>query len=146
MQFLRRPRVLVAGPEGDGVVVYCGSQGPTDDRRQIAHALGIPEEDVRVANMPVGGAFGGKEDVSAQVLAGVAGYVVQRPVKVLFSRYESLRAHHKRHAQYMRYRTGARKDGTVVALEAELIGDTGSYASSGEAVLFRSATFAGGPY
>ncbi len=133
-------------PEGDGVVVYCGSQGPPFDQAQVAAATGLPLEKVRIAHMPVGGAFGGKEDVSAQVLAGVAGHVLQRPVKVKFSRAESLSAHHKRHAEYLHYKTGVTRDGRVVALEAELIGDTGAYASTGEAVLFRSATFAGGPY
>ena len=133
-------------PEGDGVTVYCGSQGPVFDRTQIAAALGLPEEKVRVAHMPVGGAFGGKEDVSAQVLAGVAAYLLQKPVKVRFTRYESLHAHHKRHAEFLHYKTGVTRDGRLVAFEATLVGDTGAYASTGDAVLFRSAEFAGGPY
>jgi len=126
--------------------VYCGSQGPVFDRAQIATALGLPEEKVRVAHMPVGGAFGGKEDVSAQVLAGVAAYLLQKPVKVRFTRYESLHAHHKRHAEFLHYKTGVTRDGRLVAFEATLVGDTGAYASTGDAVLFRSAEFAGGPY
>jgi CO/xanthine dehydrogenase Mo-binding subunit/aerobic-type carbon monoxide dehydrogenase small subunit (CoxS/CutS family) len=133
-------------PEGDGVVVHCGSQGPPFDREQVAAALGLPQEKVRIAHLPVGGAYGGKEDVSAQVLAALAAYLVQRPVKVRFSRAESLRAHHKRHAQFMHYKTGATRDGRVVAVEATFYGDTGAYASTGEAVMFRSATFAAGPY
>jgi CO/xanthine dehydrogenase Mo-binding subunit/aerobic-type carbon monoxide dehydrogenase small subunit (CoxS/CutS family) len=133
-------------PEGEGVVVYCGSQGPVFDRAQIASAIGIPENLVRVAHMPVGGGFGGKEDVSAQIQAGLAAYILKRPVKVRFSRAESLSTHHKRHAEFMHYKTGVTKDGRVIALEANIIGDTGAYASTGEAVLFRSATFAGGPY
>ncbi|MFC2025846.1 molybdopterin-dependent oxidoreductase, partial [Chloroflexota bacterium] len=136
----------VGVPEGEGVVVYCGSQGPVFDRAQIAYALGLTEEQVRVAHMPVGGAFGGKEDVNAQVQAGVAAYVLGRPVKVRFTRRESLGTTHKRHSEFMHYKTGATKDGRIVAFEAELIGDTGAYASTGEAVLFRSATFAAGPY
>jgi len=136
----------IGRPEGDGVVVHCGSQGPPFDREQVAAALGLPEEKVRIAHVPVGGAYGGKEDVSAQVLAALAAYLLQRPVKVRFSRAESLRAHHKRHAQFMHYKTGATRDGRVVALEATLYGDTGAYASTGEAVMFRSATFAAGPY
>jgi CO/xanthine dehydrogenase Mo-binding subunit/aerobic-type carbon monoxide dehydrogenase small subunit (CoxS/CutS family) len=133
-------------PEDGGVAVYCGSQGPVFDRAQIAAALGLPDEKVRVAHMPVGGAFGGKEDVSAQVLAGVAAYLLQKPVKVRFTRYESLRAHHKRHAEFLHYKTGVTRDGRLVAFEATLVGDTGAYASTGDAVLFRSAEFAGGPY
>lgn len=133
-------------PEDSGVAVYCGSQGPVFDRTQIAAALGLPEEKVRVAHMPVGGAFGGKEDVSAQVLAGVAAYLLQKPVKVRFTRYESLWTHHKRHAEFLHYKTGVTHDGRLVAFEATLVGDTGAYASTGDAVLFRSAEFAGGPY
>ena len=136
----------IGQPEGDGVVVHCGSQGPPFDQEQVAATLGLPLEKVRIAHVPVGGAYGGKEDVSAQVLAGLAAYVLQRPVKVRFSRAESLRAHHKRHAQYMHYKSGATRDGRVVAVEATLYGDTGAYASTGEAVMFRSATFAAGPY
>jgi CO/xanthine dehydrogenase Mo-binding subunit/aerobic-type carbon monoxide dehydrogenase small subunit (CoxS/CutS family) len=136
----------IGQPEGDGVVVYCGSQGPPFDQEQVTAVLGLTLENVRIAHVPVGGAFGGKEDVSAQVLAALAAYVVGRPVKVRFSRAESLRAHHKRHAQSMHYKTGATRDGRVVAVQATLYGDTGAYASTGEAVMFRSATFAAGPY
>jgi CO/xanthine dehydrogenase Mo-binding subunit/aerobic-type carbon monoxide dehydrogenase small subunit (CoxS/CutS family) len=136
----------IGAPEDDGVVVYCGSQGPTFDQEQIAPVLGLPLEKVRVAHMPTGGAFGGKEDVHTQVQAALAAYLLQRPVKVQFSRYESLRAHHKRHAEFMHYKAGVTRDGQVLALEASLYGDTGAYASTGEAVMFRSMTFAGGPY
>lgn len=134
-------------PEADGTLtVYCGSQGPTFDREQVAEATCLPVEQVRIAHMPVGGGFGGKEDVTGQVLAGVAAYVIGRPVKVLFSREESLRAHHKRHAETMHYKVGVTKDGRIVASEVRVVGDTGAYASTGEAVLFRSSTFCCGPY
>lgn len=134
-------------PEKDGTIsVYCGSQGPTSDRAQVAEALGVEETQVRIAHMYVGGGFGGKEDVTGQVLAAVAARVTGKPVKILFTREESLRAHHKRHALTMHYKMGACKDGRVVAAEIKILGDTGAYASTGEAVLFRSATFACGPY
>lgn len=134
-------------PEDDGTItVYCGSQGPTSDRAQVAEALGLAEEKVRIAHMYVGGGFGGKEDVTGQVLAGIAAKVVGRPVKILFTREESLKAHHKRHAMTMHYKMGATNDGRIVAAEIKILGDTGAYASTGEAVLFRSATFACGPY
>jgi len=134
-------------PESDGTLtVYCGSQGPVFDRKQVAVAVGLPEERVRIAHMLTGGAFGGKEDVAGQVLAGVAAYVTGRPVKVLFDRQESIRVHHKRHAEWIHLKTGATRDGRLVAVEARIIGDTGAYASTGDAVLFRSATFAAGPY
>ncbi len=134
-------------PEADGTIsVYCGSQGPTSDRAQVAEALGVEEERVRIAHMYVGGGFGGKEDVTGQVLATLAARITGKPVKILFSREESLIAHHKRHALHMHYKMGATRDGRVVAAEIKILGDTGAYASTGEAVLFRSATFACGPY
>lgn len=133
--------------EPDGVLtVYCGSQGPTFDRAQVAEAVGLPEEKVRIAHMLVGGGFGGKEDVAGQVLAGVAAFVLGKPVKVLYTRAESLRVHHKRHSETMHYKVGATKDGRIVASEVQVVGDTGAYASTGEAVLFRSSTFCCGPY
>jgi len=135
----------VREPDG-ALTVYCGSQGPTFDRAQVAEATNLPEESVRIAHMLVGGGFGGKEDVSGQVLAGVAAYVLGKPVKVLFTRAESLRVHHKRHSETMHYKLGATKDGRVVASEVKIFGDTGAYASTGEAVLFRSSTFCCGPY
>ncbi|MCX6025004.1 MAG: molybdopterin-dependent oxidoreductase [Chloroflexi bacterium] len=131
---------------GGRMTVYCGSQGPTFDRTQVAAALGVEESRVRIAHMPVGGAFGGKEDVAGQVLAAVAARATGRPVKVRFDRAESLRVHHKRHAQRMHYKMGATRDGRLLAAEVTIHGDTGAYASTGEAVLFRSATFACGPY
>lgn len=134
-------------PELDGsLTIYCGSQGPVFDRKQVAVAVGLPEDKVRIAHILTGGGFGGKEDVAGQVLAGVAAFVVGRPVKVRFSRQESIRVHHKRHAEWIHMKTGATKDGFLVAAEVKIIGDTGAYASTGEAVLFRSATFAVGPY
>lgn len=137
----------IAVPEPDGTLtVYCGSQGPTFDRTQVAAALGVEESRVRIAHMYVGGAFGGKEDVAGQVHAALAAHITGRPVKTLWSRAESLRVHHKRHAEKLRYRMGATKNGRLVAAEVSILGDTGAYASTGEAVLFRSATFACGPY
>jgi aldehyde oxidoreductase len=136
----------IAKPEDDGVVVFVGSQGPRDDRRQIAIALGLPEEKIRVAHIYMGGGFGGKEDVSSQIHAALAAYVTGRAVKIRWSRRESLLVTHKRHAAQLHYKMGAKKDGRIVAADIQIYGDTGAYASSGEAVLFRMAAFACGPY
>lgn len=134
-------------PEPDGrITVYCGSQGPSDDHAQVAEALGVDKSQVRIAHMYVGGGFGGKEDVAGQVQAAVAARVTGRPVKIRWTRAESLRVHHKRHAMDMHYKMGATKDGRLVAADIKVLGDTGAYASSGEAVLFRSCAFACGPY
>lgn len=134
-------------PEGDGTVtVYCGSQGPTDDRRQVAVALGWPEERVRIAHMYIGGGFGGKEDVAGQIHVALAAVKTGKPVKMLWDRQESLLVHPKRHAMKLFYRTAASQDGRVLAADIRIYGDTGAYASGGEAVLFRSNAFACGPY
>jgi CO/xanthine dehydrogenase Mo-binding subunit/aerobic-type carbon monoxide dehydrogenase small subunit (CoxS/CutS family) len=136
----------IAVPENGGVVVHVGSQGPTDDRRQVAGALGFPEGKVRIAHTYMGGGFGGKEDVSTQIHAAMAATFTGRPVKVRWSRKESLLVSHKRHAARMHYKMGAKNDGRIVAADIKIFGDTGAYASSGEAVLFRMSAFACGPY
>lgn len=136
----------IAIPDNGGVIVYGGSQGTSFDQKQIADILGLPLEKVRVASMPIGGGFGGKEDLHAQPFAALAAFKLKRPVKVKYSRYDSLVASHKRHPMYMHYKTGATRDGKLIGFEATSIGDTGAYASSGEPVLFRASTFAGGPY
>ena len=134
-------------PEEDGSIsVYCGSQGPTKDLPQVAGAMGMEEDQIRIAHMMMGGGFGGKEDIAAQIEAALAAKVTGRPVKILWDRAESLLVHHKRHAMKMYYKMGAKKDGTLVATKATILGDTGAYASVGSAVLFRSASFSCGPY
>jgi len=126
--------------------IYVGSQGPTDDRHQVAIALGVDEEKVEIAHMYMGGGFGGKEDISGQIHAILAANATGRPVKVRWSRKESLLASYKRHAAKLHYKMGMTRDGRVVAADIEIYGDTGAYASAGEAVLFRMMAFACGPY
>ncbi len=141
------PESCLATPEqGGGVAVSVGSQGPYVDRAQMAAALALPPEKVHVINLPMGGGFGGKEDVTVQILAALGVLVTGRPVKMVLSRSESIRVSTKRHAEYLHYRTGAKRDGRLTAVEASIIGDTGAYASAGLAVLMRSAAFACGPY
>ncbi len=141
------PEASVATPDGQGgVVVYVGSQGPWSDRKQIGAALGLPPERVRVVHMPVGGGFGGKEDVTLQILVALGAWRTGRPVKMVMDRGESLAVSTKRHAEVLHYRTGATRDGRLVAMEVTIHADTGAYASLGPAVLFRSASFACGPY
>ncbi|MBW7881510.1 MAG: molybdopterin-dependent oxidoreductase [Caldilineaceae bacterium] len=128
------------------LTVYTGSQIPYADRSQIARCLGLREEDVRVKGTVMGGGFGGKEDIAGQVHAALAAQITGRPVKILYDREESLRFHPKRHATIIRIKTGAQRDGTITAVEAELYGDSGAYASLGEKVMTRATTHATGPY
>ncbi len=133
--------------EEDGTVkIYVGSQGPTDDRFQIAKVLGVDEEKVQIAHMYMGGGFGGKEDISGQIHAALGAVVTGKPVKVHWDRKESLFVSYKRHAAEMHYKVGATKDGRLTVAEITAYGDTGAYALSGEAVLFRMMAFACGPY
>ena len=132
-------------PEGR-MEVYVGSQIPYADRNQIARVLGWPEEQVRVRGMMIGGGFGGKEDIAGQIHAALLAQATGRPVKLLFDRHESMLVHPKRHATQIRVKMGARKDGRLTAVETELYGDTGAYASLGEKVMTRATTHSSGPY
>jgi CO/xanthine dehydrogenase Mo-binding subunit/aerobic-type carbon monoxide dehydrogenase small subunit (CoxS/CutS family) len=141
------PESAVAVPEPDGrITVYVGSQGPWEDRRQVAAALGWPEERVRIAHLPLGGGFGGKEDITVQIIAALGALKTGRPVKLTFGRRESIRVSVKRHAQILRYKTGVKRDGTITAVSARLLADSGAYASVGEVVIQRSVSFGAGPY
>lgn len=126
--------------------VYVGSQIPYADREQIAAVLGMPQAQVRVVGTLVGGGFGGKEDIAGQIHAALLTQATKRPVKVLYDRHESLLVHPKRHATQIRIRLGAKSDGTLLAAESELYGDTGAYASLGDKVMTRATTHSAGPY
>ena len=132
-------------PEGR-MEIYVGSQIPYSDRNQVARVLGWPEERVRIIGMMIGGGFGGKEDIAGQIHAALLAQKTGRPVKLLFDRHESLLVHPKRHATQIRVKIGARQDGLLTAVETELYGDTGAYASLGEKVMTRATTHSAGPY
>ncbi len=132
--------------DSDKLTVYVGSQIPYSDRRQVAKSLGLDDEEVRVIGTLMGGGFGGKEDIAGQIHAALAAQVTGRPVKILYTRQESLIFHPKRHSTIIRIKTGAKRDGALVAVEAELYGDSGAYASLGEKVMTRATTHATGPY
>lgn len=141
------PEAGLAIPEANGrITVYCGGQIPFSDRSQIAATLNVPEENIRVINCLIGGAFGGKEDVSVQIHVALLAWATRRPVKMVLSRKESLLVHPKRHATLIKMKTGARRDGTLVAHQAEIYGDGGAYASLSNHVMLRTTTHAAGPY
>ena len=126
--------------------IYCGTQIPYLDRDQTAAALGVPNEDIRIVAALMGGGFGGKEDIAAQIHVALLAEKTGQPVKMLYTRAESLLFHPKRHATVIRIKTGAKKDGKLTAVEAELYGDGGAYASLSEKVMTRATTHASGPY
>jgi xanthine dehydrogenase molybdenum-binding subunit len=130
----------------DKTTVYVGSQIPYGDRDQVAATLGLEPDSVRIVATLMGGGFGGKEDITGQIHAALLAEKTQRPVKMLYSRQESLLVHPKRHATVIRIRTGATRDGKLTAVQATLYGDGGAYASLSEKVLTRASTHAAGPY
>jgi xanthine dehydrogenase molybdenum-binding subunit len=101
---------------------------------------------VRIVGTLIGGGFGGKEDIMGQIHVAMLAQATGRPVKMLYDRVESMRVHPKRHATVIRIKTGAKRDGTLTAVEAELVGDAGAYASLSTKVLTRATTHATGPY
>ncbi|MCL2080195.1 MAG: selenium-dependent xanthine dehydrogenase [Oscillospiraceae bacterium] len=129
-----------------GLTVYTGGQSVYDEQREISGLLGIPPESIRVRSMLVGGGFGGKEDMSVQHHAALAAWLVKKPVKVKFSRAESILVHPKRHAMEIDITTACDEHGKITAVKAQIISDTGAYASLGGPVLQRACTHAGGPY
>ncbi|HAE86148.1 MAG TPA: aldehyde oxidoreductase [Anaerolineaceae bacterium] len=141
------PECSIAVPLPDGrMEVYVGSQIPYADREQVAAALGVAEEHVRIRGQLTGGGFGGKEDIAGQIHAALLAQATGKPVKLLFTRRESLLVHPKRHATQIRVKLGAKRNGMLVAAETELFGDTGAYASLGEKVMTRATTHSVGPY
>ena len=141
------PECSIAVPTTDGrMEIYVGSQIPYSDRQQVARALGWEDERVRVVGQLMGGGFGGKEDIMGQIHSALLANATGRPVKLLFDRHESLLVHPKRHATRIKLKLGAKKDGHLTAVETELYGDTGAYASLGEKVMTRATTHSAGPY
>ncbi len=132
--------------EEERVTIVVAGQWVHEDREQVAHALGLPEERVRIIYPAIGGAFGGREDMSVQIVLGLAAMKLRRPVKIIWSREESIIGHHKRHPFLIRARWGATKDGKVVAAESEVLQDAGAYAYTSTKVLGNAHFMATGPY
>lgn len=132
--------------EAGRITVACGGQWTHEDQHQIAHALNMPNEQIRVVYPAVGGAFGGREDMSVQIVLALATWKLQRPVRIIWSRQESIIGHGKRHAAVLRAKWGATKDGKVIAAENMVIADGGAYMYTSNKVLGNSAITSSGPY
>ena len=128
------------------ITIACGGQWTHEDRHQVAHALGMADEEIRVLYPAVGGAFGGREDMSVQIVLALAVWKLRKPVKIVWSRRESMIGHGKRHATVIRAKWGATREGKVVAIENEIIGDGGAYMYTSNKVLGNSAVTSTGPY
>jgi CO/xanthine dehydrogenase Mo-binding subunit len=128
------------------VTVVCGGQWTHEDQEQIAHALNLPEDHIRVMYPAIGGAFGGREDMSVQIILALAAWKLRKPVRIIWSRQESIIGHGKRHPVVLRAKWGATKDGKVIAIENEIIGDAGAYMYTTNKVLGNSTITSTGPY
>ena len=142
-----QPEAGTAWVDAEGrVVVETAGQWLHEDRRQIAQILGLPEEQVIVRYGAIGGAFGGREDLSIQHLLALAAWKLRRPVAIQWSREESIIAHHKRHPISIRCRWGATREGKITAVRAEVVADGGAYASTSVEVTKVATLFASGCY
>jgi xanthine dehydrogenase D subunit len=144
--FLGPESGLAVPAEDGGVDLYIATQWLHVDQDQLAASLDLPPEKVRLVLGGVGGAFGGREDLSMQVHACMLALHTGRPVKMMYGREESFFGHIHRHPARMRYEHHATRDGRLVAVRARILLDGGAYASSSTAVCSNAASFACGPY
>ena len=133
------------------IAVAVGGQYAHEERHQVAHALGLEDEQVRIIHPAVGGAFGGREDMSVQIVLGLAVMRlhergIDRPVKIIWSREESIIGHHKRHAYWLKAKWGATSDGVIVAAEMDVTADGGAYMYTSNKVLGNATVMCTGPY
>ena len=143
------PESVVAVPRDDGGMEVVGCiQNLFSTRRSLAGILGLDLSRVTVRQSAIGGSFGGKDEVMTQIAAraAVLARAAGRPVKMTYTREESMAQSYKRHPYVMDYRVGARADGTLIAIEARIVADAGAYASMTPFVTWRSAVQATGPY
>ncbi len=131
---------------GDRIEIVACTQTPYMDRDEMALVLGLKPEQVHIIPTGIGGGFGGKLDLSLQPLIGAAAWLLNRPVRCVYSRPESMAATTKRHPARVRARFGAGRDGLLRAVEFEADFNTGAYASWGPTVASRVPVHATGPY
>jgi len=147
-----QPEAGLAYIDDEGrVTVEVAGQWTHEDQEQIAHALDLPRERVRVRYPAIGGAFGGREDMSVQIVLALAAWRlhqrgIDRPVKIIWSREESILGHHKRHRYVIRSKWGATREGKLLAAEVEVVQDGGAYAYTSTKVLGNSTLMCTGPY
>jgi xanthine dehydrogenase D subunit len=144
--FLGPESGLAVPAEDGGIDLYVATQWLHSDLKQIAPCLGLPEEKVRMTMAGVGGAFGGREDISMQILASVLALRTGKPVKMVYNRYESFFGHVHRHPAKLYYEHGATKDGKLTHMKCKIVLDGGAYMSSTPSVVGNAASLSVGPY
>ncbi|ATW27675.1 xanthine dehydrogenase family protein molybdopterin-binding subunit [Candidatus Formimonas warabiya] len=141
------PETSVAYLGCDGILnVWTSTQYVFRDRRQIAPVVNMPVNKVRVIQMVTGGAFGGKDDITTEIQAALLALKTGRPVKVVWSRHESIICSTKRHPMKIWIKTGATKDGILMAVEGTVHSDKGAYCSIGHFITKKTGLHLAGPY
>jgi len=143
------PETVIAIPLDDGgILVYGCIQNAFTTQKNLARVLALDMAKVRIIQTPIGGSFGGKDDVMTVMAAraAVAALKTGRPVKLNNTREESMMESYKRHPYLIRYKIGAKKDGTLMAVKVFIVADGGAYASTTQFVTWRSTVQAAGPY
>jgi CO/xanthine dehydrogenase Mo-binding subunit len=140
------PEAGVGWLDENGVITLRVATQVIEHFRDVANVLGLPHSRVRIIAPYIGGGFGGKEDVTVEVFLGLLVWKTSRPVRLCYSREESILSPTKRHPFIMKYRHGAKRDGTLTALAVELISDAGAYAYLSPLTLLYAMVHAAGPY
>ena len=149
--YLQPEAGLVYFDEEGRITIQVAGQWTHEDQQQIAHALNLPLDQIRVIYPAIGGAFGGREDMSVQIVLALAAWRlrqrgIDRPIKIIWSREESIIGHHKRHPMSIKTRWGASKEGKILAAEVEVIANGGAYAYTSTKVLGNATLMCTGPY
>jgi CO/xanthine dehydrogenase Mo-binding subunit len=147
-----QPEAGVGWVDEDGrIAINVGGQWTYEEQEQVAHSLDLPMDRVRVQYVAIGGAFGGREDMSIQIVLALAVMRLRekgilRPVRIIWSREESIIGHHKRHPAVITTKWGATKEGRLTAVSAELMFNSGAYAYTSTKVLGNAHLMITGPY
>jgi CO/xanthine dehydrogenase Mo-binding subunit len=146
--YLETQGAIAVPDENGSMTIYGSMQCPFYVQGAVARVLGLPLSKVRVVQTTTGGAFGGKEDVPSLVssLAALMAWKARKPVKLIYDRSEDILTSSKRHPSVVRYKSGAKKDGTITAIEVEFVYNAGAYQTLSSAVLWRGLVHAAGPY
>ena len=147
-----QPEAGVGYLDDDGrITIIVGGQWTHEDQEQVAHSLNLQKEQVRIIYPAIGGAFGGREDMSVQIILGLAVLKLKekgilRPIKIVWSREESIIGHHKRHAYHFKTKWAATREGKLLAAQVEVIADGGAYMYTSTKVLANATLMCTGPY
>ena len=137
---------VIVPEEDGGITVYAATQHGFKDRFQLSRILGIPESMIRIVSSPIGGSFGGKDELNIQPYAALLALKTKCPVKIHNTRAESIRASLKRHPMKITAKTGVDSSGKILAHQVKIVADKGAYATLGPAVLDFAVEHAAGPY